>query len=259
MIPDNVCFIDLETLPEDACVGMDPGCAPGWTPTPIDQLVAEPGRRTCPTSYRKSQTIDAWEARESERYSTAVREAWLAAHDAQEIERAKGREEWAKGSLNPLRGRVACISVAFGEGDVDVIECAEDEASGLRELSGRIGGARVFVAHYGIGFDFPFLQVRAMRHGGLRLARALHQDKPWDGRLVDTKDWWPVVGRKGARLVDCCALLGIDHSEGNPIDGSEVLDAYISGRWQEVVEHARADVRDLREVYRVLAQVRGEL
>lgn len=259
-IPDTVCFLDLETLPEDATVGMK--TAPGWEPTPLDELAVEPKRRSVPASYKKYETIRAWEAREDERMSAALADAWLAAAAAQKDEQAEAWQAWSKGSLNALKGRIACIAIAFGEGDVFVIECAEDEARGLRGLDEyiRATSPRAYVAHNGIGFDFPWLQLRAMKYGYFDLARIFHQDKPWDGLLIDTKRLWPgASAHKGPSLNNVCAFLGIDHSEGNPINGSEVLAAYVEGRWSEVVEHGRADVRDLREVYRALSRVRGDL
>ncbi len=259
-IPDNICFIDIETLPEGATVGMDATRAPGWEPPSVEGFVAEPERKTCPAHFRKPDAIERWEANESGRYSAAVRDAWLAAHEAMKAEKVKARKEWASGSLDGMRGRIACVSIAFGEGEIDVIECAEDEAGGLADLDAvmRRRKPRAIVAHYGIGFDFPFIQLRAVKHDLLGLARRFHQDKPWDGLLVDTKALWPMVrGSKGANLANVCAFLGIDHDVDNPITGADVLDAYIAGRWGDVVAHAAADVRDLRGVYRVLAQVRG--
>lgn len=116
------------------------------------------------------------------------------------------------------------------------------------------------VAHNGRRFDFPLLQLRALKHGQLDLARSLHQAKPWDERLIDTCEWWPRTGwgasGSSARMDDICAFLGIDRPD-NPIDGSQVLDAYVSGRLDEVVQHCLADVRVLREVFVTLATMRG--
>jgi len=265
VIPDSICFIDIETLPEEAHVGMDTDAPPGWDDPGWQYETPKP--RKVPGNYRDFAKIQAWEVSENERHSRACRDALLAAEESRKAARADAWSKWAKGSLSGMRGRVACIAVAFGESDVAVIECAEKEEAGLERLDAALVEQRTqcrqpltFVAHYGIGFDFPFIQLRAMKCQRLGLARKFHQAKPWDGLLVDTKDLWPKVGgyrAKGGRLADCCAHLGINHDDDNPITGAEVLDAYIAGRWGAVVAHAAADVRDLREVYRVLAQVRG--
>jgi len=235
MIRENVCFLDIETLVEDAVEGMDPTCAPGWEAPKIEDLVEEPKRRTCPANYGDA-AAERWESKESTRYSAAVRDAWLAAHEAIQLDRAKTRETWAKGSLSPLRGRVACISLAFGERAVQVIECADDERGGLWALNAELGRVEpdVIVTHNGFGFDFEFLWKRALKHRIPDLSQAMRQGKP---HSLDT----------------VCAFLDIERAPST-IDGSGVLDAYLSGRWAEVVEHAAADIVDLRNVYRRLIE-----
>ena len=221
-IPPNVCFIDIETLPDDASVGMDLTRAPG-----------------------------------------------AAAHDSDLEVRL---HKWRRHSLDPLAGRVGLITIATGEAGVHVIDAADDERAGLTELKTHIDDhyntlrgpydiipTLVWVGHNGISFDFPFLQIRALKHGLPLLAAEFHQDRPWDGTLIDTLRWWPQMGSNGrprGTLDAICAHLGIERTD-NPIDGSQVLDAYVSGHWADVVAHGVADVRDLREVYRVLAQMRG--
>jgi len=258
-IPDSVVFIDLETLPGDATVGMDLTQAPGWEAPPL--VVEEPKRRTVPASYKKDTAIQSWLLKEQGRMREARLEARAKAWEAQKEEKAKALKRWRDGSLDGYRARIACIAIASGEHPVQVIDCAEDEEAGLRELGIVMSPGRTFVAHNGEGFDFPMVQIRALKYGGVRLAARLHQGKPWDGRLVDTLKWWPTLGGwgdrfKGTKLDDICRHLGIERTD-NPIDGSQVLDAYVRGDWPDVIAHAHADVRDLREVYRVLAEVRG--
>jgi len=254
MIRENVCFLDIETLVEDAVEGMDPTCAPGWEAPKIEDLVEEPKRRTCPANYGDA-AAERWESKESTRYSAAVRDAWLAAHEAIQLDRAKTRETWAKGSLSPLRGRVACISLAFGERAVQVIECADDERGGLWALNAELGRVEpdVIVTHNGFGFDYEFLWKRALKHRIPDLSQAMRQGKPWDGYLVDTMRMFGPGYREYHSLDTVCAFLDIERAPST-IDGSGVLDAYLSGRWAEVVEHAAADIVDLRNVYRRLIE-----
>lgn len=267
-IPCSVGFIDLETLPSDAVVGMDLTRAPDWVePSPEPKVVE---RRECPRNYKDKAKIATWEAGEDARELAAVEKALEAAVEAVDAQRLSTLEKWRKGSLNAYRGRIGLIAVALGEGDVHTIDCAEDEKAGLQELArmamrwthalGACNKRPTWVAHNGIRFDFPMVQLRALAHGSTILARRFHQEKAWDGRLVDTAEWWPTVGGwgkrfEGTKLDDICAHLGIERPD-NPIDGSQVLDAYVEGRWDQVVAHGYADVRDLREVYRVLRDVR---
>lgn len=261
MIPANVGFIDLETLPGDATVGMETTAPPGWEdPDPEPKEVTP---RVLPRNMKKGGDAAArWKIGEEKRLEQAQKQAQLDAVAAVDAQRASALSEWRKGSLDPLRGRIALIALAFGEGDVQVIDCAEDEEAGLRELGGLIVDAkpRTWVAHNGPDFDFPFLQLRALKYGSAVLASRFHQEKSWDGVLVDTADWWPTVGgwggrKRGTRLDVICTHLGIERTD-NPIGGAEVLDAYIRGDWPHVVQHGVADVRDMREVYRTLVEVR---
>ena len=69
-IPDSVVFIDLETLPGDATVGMDLTQAPGWEAPPL--VVEEPKRRTVPASYKKDTAIQSWLLKEQGRKEEAA-------------------------------------------------------------------------------------------------------------------------------------------------------------------------------------------
>ena len=246
-IPASTLFIDLETLPGDAVVGMSLECAPGWDPP---MPVVEP--RTVPSNYKDAAKIQAWHAKEAQRQMAE-------AHKLLEAQRAKDLKHWRDGAIRPADMRIACVGWTLGEGDAEVIDCAEDEAAGLKALAELVMDAKParIVAHNGHGFDFPNTQLRAMRHHGLRLAAAFHQEKPWENRLVDTLAWWPGKFSKGGSLDACADLLGISR-EANPISGAEVLDAYVAGRWGDVVGHCLDDINVLREVYRVLREVRSD-
>jgi hypothetical protein len=241
-------IIDLEVLPGDAVEGMDLDHAPGWDP-PMPVVEA----RQPPGNYKDPEKIQAWLAKEQLRQIAA-------AHKELDAQRAKDLKHWRDGALRPADARIACIGYAFGEEEPATIDCAEDEEAGLKELSSLVADrspSRI-VAHNGAGYDFPMVQIRAMRWRGFWLAGRFHQDKPWDKRMVDTFLWWP-GGRwdKGRNLTACADLLGISR-EGNPIDGAQVLDSYVAGRWHEVVDHCLDDIAVLREVYRALREVRGE-
>ena len=256
-IPDNVLFLDIETLTEDAQAGMDPTRAPDWTEPTQESFMAdwvrEPTRKTCPRNYKDETKIATWESAESARYSGAVRDAHLEAYAAVDAAREKARLQWAKGSLSPMTGRVACISYAFGEGVVGVIECAEDERLGLQTLTNVVHLADSIVGHNILGFDAEYLWKRALKHRLPKLAKMMRQSKPWDGYLLDTMRMFGPGYREYTSLDALCAFLDIERAPSE-IDGSGVHAAYLSGQWAKVVEHADADIVDLREVYRRLAE-----
>lgn len=242
-------FFDLETVPESATVGMDLSNPPGWVPeAPPDFSDRRP-----PSNLRDPGKIRDWWMKERHRQFAA-----LAAHN--EAQPAKAREWYAKQSLDPMSARVLVLGYAIDDDDPKALVGEEEDVLEEFEDVVRFVGPRQFVAHNGRRFDFPLLQLRALKHGQLDLARSLHQAKPWDERLIDTCEWWPRTGwgasGSSARMDDICAFLGIDRPD-NPIDGSQVLDAYVSGRLDEVVQHCLADVRVLREVFVTLATMRG--
>jgi hypothetical protein len=243
-------YIDIETLPEEAYPDMPHGTAPGWSRPDASTFFVEPARRTVPSSYKKAETVARWEANEDERHAAAIFDAVNAAELAVDEDRDAAWESWKKGSLSPMTGRIACISMAFDDEAVEVIECAEDEAAGLLEMGDRLRRPAIIVAHNGHGFDFEWIWKRSMKHRFPKLAAWFRQPKPWDDQLLDTLMIWNNGARHNKRgtLDALCKFLDVKRAP-SAIDGAGVLDAYISGRWHEVVEHAAADIEDLREIY----------
>lgn len=119
-----------------------------------------------------------------------------------------------------------------------------------------------WVGHNIVRFDIPFLQVRALHHGLRDLARHLNRDrvKPWESRILDTQRIWPRTGkemgawREGVKnlssLDSICHVLGIPLQEG--VTGAEVYQCWVEGRHDEVADHLHHDIRQVREVFRVL-------
>ncbi len=245
-------LLDLETLPETATVSMDLDNPPGWDPG----LPPDFSDRKPPTNWKDKALIKEWWVKEHARQAEIL-EGRVAA-DA-----GKARDWYGKHSLDPMQLRIACIGWGIVGEEPQVIECFEDEKAGLellREITKDRQPDRV-VAHHGHGFDFPVIQLRAVKHGLFGLAHSFHQEKPWEGALLDTCLLWPVTKFRGqpqssANVNAICAFLGIDRPD-NPIDGKDVLQAYVDGRQDEIVAHCRADIRDLGKVWEVVRQIRG--
>lgn len=119
-----------------------------------------------------------------------------------------------------------------------------------------------WVGHNIVGYDIPFLQVRALYHGLPRLARMFGSPltKPWDLRVLDTMKLWPRTGadrsswRDGirglAKLDTICAVLGVPQQEG--VMGRSVYDAFLSGDHEGVKSHLVEDIIQVREVFKKL-------
>ena len=164
----------------------------------------------------------------------------------------------ARTPLDPMLGRVVCIGVAGLMDSVEIL-AANDEGAMLTELGDVLRGLRItLVGHNVRGFDVPFLTVRARCHRMHGLARDLAA-----APLIDTLDLWPRVehygappvpvsrGINGASLPSICRALGIPHP-GDTITGADVASAWEAGDRQAVIDHCRADVERVRDVYRIL-------
>ena len=172
-------------------------------------------------------------------------------------------EHAADRARDPVGGVVVCWAVATSD-DREIVRSGPVEADLLRELEDLLLDLdpSTIVAHFGHGFDFPFLRARGLACGLPVLARLLWSEKPWDTRLIDTTapSWAPVPAR-GAKppwpvSLDLLAeLLGI----GRPLqlDGSQVPAAWYRGEIEEIEAHCLDDVRVLRRVTAILAEGRG--
>ena len=163
-------------------------------------------------------------------------------------------------ALGPLHGRIVCWALATSV-DTQLVRSSTDELDLLLRLhhSLRVCEPAQIVAHYGHGFDFPFIRARALAHGLDELARYLC---PLDTRLVDTCSpmWLPSPpwgsGTGWPRsLDDIATLLGV--ARAKTIPGSEVPCAWYLGRYDEVEAHCLDDVKTLRWVHRRLAAGRS--
>jgi hypothetical protein len=246
-----ILLFDLETVPETASEGMDlndpPQAALDATGLPeVPDLTPKPP----PRNYKTPEAIAGHHEREAARLDEE-RASWGA-------KRREAAKAWyASGSLDPLRGRVLCLGYQVGRIDdwqpIGIFSGDEFSilTSFLRLLALHLPSQ--IVAHNGHGFDYPFVRVRAARHKLWPLSRALYQEKPWKGAgpLYDTIKEWPMSSsrdRRGSTKLGALATF-LGYEGDNPIDGSQVLEAYAGGRLDEIVEHCRVDIDMLRLIY----------
>lgn len=247
MIP---AFIDIETLPDTVHPGVVYGHPPGWTCPDY----TPPERRKRPSNITKADTAEAWERAEDERHAAAVVEGAAAWHEQQ---RAAAWDAYAARALSPMTGRIHCICYAIDDGPVVTLEGVELRM--LEDLNGALVTLEphdiTLIGHNIKGFDLPFLRVRAMKHSTpLQHSLPAATAKPWEQPVTDTMEAWPCGSRFGkangsAKLTDIAAFLGIE-TPPNPIDGSQVLAAYLDpARRAAIAEHCRHDVEVLRSVW----------
>lgn len=179
-------------------------------------------------------------------------------------------------SLEPMRGGiVACVGVWRTPAERPeplVLENKTSNEEGERKmlssletmLSVALGGQGVIVplvTWNGSALDYPFLAARALRHGLLKLAGFLYQEKPWDKKLLDLRLVWTRGDKRGVGTMDDVArFLGFPDSvspltgETDTLHGKFTTEAWFSGDEgrRRVLDHCRADVRRLEHVFRIL-------
>lgn len=260
-------IIDIETLP---------GSAPQhraqwghrWADAPphgyqlTDYMGPEPVRRTPPSTWRDPAKIARRQAELDEAYADEVAAVARKAHQA-------AWAAWRKESLDPTR---LCIHSACWTVDGTHVHEAELGADGddrpvLEAIEQAISETRPRWLVSWSDYDAVALWNRAMHHGmsslawrvsevpyGVRMQLGIKSSHPI---VVDAMRLWAHQYGRRPGLGAACRLLGIDHELENPIDGSEVLDAYLEGRDDDIIDHCRADVRDLWHVWQRLSSLYG--
>lgn len=164
--------------------------------------------------------------------------------------------------LSPTLGTVIAIGYAIDDGPIVILDAFDraQEFDALRALGVALHGLKrnyVLVGHNAKGFDIPFLQARMVIRGLARAVPLLGKpgSKPWELPVEDTFDLFPHPsgsGTPGARSLQViCAALGIPAQSG-PL-GGDMAACLASGDLDAIRSHLRADVDQVREVYRRLA------
>jgi hypothetical protein len=157
----------------------------------------------------------------------------------------------------PEFGKVACVSMAFVTKDGEVrFESfyGEDEIHILTEVR------RVFDKIETLGFelcgqsikifDIPFLGKRYFING-MKPPKLFptHETKPWDLRVVDTKEVWQFGNNWSLGSLDLiCSVLDIDSPKNGDVKGDNVTTNYWEGNHEEIKEYCERDVKALVDI-----------
>jgi len=155
----------------------------------------------------------------------------------------------------PEFGKVACVSMAFvnkgkvkyesfyGEDEVEILKK-------VREVFDKVDGLGFDLCGQNIKFfDIPFLGKRYFING-LKIPTLFptHDTKPWDLRVLDTKDVWQMGGRSIGSLDLICSALDIDSPKNGDVKGDSVTANYWSGNHEEIKEYCEKDVKALVDI-----------
>jgi DNA polymerase elongation subunit (family B) len=208
-------FLDIETIPTQSAEARE-RIAAGVKP---------------PASMKKADTIAKWEAEDK----PAAVEAAI-----------------AKTSFDAAHGHICTIGFAFN-GDPALSYHAYSLLQERQILSWFFDHISThhhvtFVGHYISGFDLPFILRRAVVLG-VPIPQCIPRDpKPWGGQVFDTMTAWAGT-RDTISMNDLCAALGIE-GKGEGLDGSQIAQAWLDGRHDEIAAYCEADVERTREIWR---------
>jgi len=159
-------------------------------------------------------------------------------------------------SLNPMFGKIICIGLGHKDGgkwhEHSIIG---DEDHILKEFWRIISDFRgTFVSFNGISFDAPFINVRSMKHR-IRISNKSfidtkrYQIHPQFDLKQIVADWDKY---KATNLRCLCDHLGVPSPKEEGIEASQVYQAYLDGRIDDIAAYCLRDVRSTYDNYEIV-------
>ena len=157
----------------------------------------------------------------------------------------------------PEFGKVACVSMAFVTKDGEV---RYESFYGEDEMEILLNTRKVFDKVSSLGFDLcgqsikmfdiPFLGKRFFING-LKTPKMFptHETKPWDIRVVDTKEVWQFGNNWSLSSLDLvCSALDIESPKNGDVKGDSVTTGYWEGKHEEIKEYCERYVKALVDI-----------
>lgn len=146
-------------------------------------------------------------------------------------------------------GRIFCIGYALEDGKVQII--SGDEKKILKEWWKIAEQANCFIGHNIMDFDLRFIYKRSIvnrikpcaRHLNLSFAR--YRNFP----IFDTMKEWEKWSNSYITLDALAKILQLPSSKDGGIDGSQVSDFFLAGKYEKIYEYCKRDVELVRQVY----------
>ncbi len=168
-------------------------------------------------------------------------------------------------SVSPFFGRVLAIGMRLyddkaGENKDKVISEALEEATlqTFFETINHSASQDLRYVHYnGLGFDVPFLIIRAAVHGiAIRSHRFLNQRRFNYDPHVDVMQFLSRWGREGVSLDVACHSFGIPSPKEGEVKGETVAAAFEQGDLEAVRDYV---MRDVEATYQLFLRIKGYL
>ena len=156
----------------------------------------------------------------------------------------------------PEFGKVACISMAFVTKDGNVkfeSFCGQNEVEILmntRKIFDKVEGLGFELCGQNIkNFDIPFLAKRFVING-LKPPKLFpsHNTKPWELKVLDTRDVWNFGGKSIGSLDLICSVLKVDSPKNGEVKGDSVTSNFWSGKYEEIKTYCQKDVKALVDI-----------
>lgn len=224
-------YIDIETIP-----------------TSREDIKARAIEKVAPpANYKKAETIAEWWKNEGE---------------------SAKQDAIGQTALNGTWGEIICIGFAVNDGPVEVVGRGLTEADCINTWMLKLQGqaratvrsgdmweqSAIWIGHNVADFDLRFLWQRS-KILGIRLPFALPLGKPAYNRgpyVYDTMKEWAGWGGK-IKQTDLELAFGVERKDPLPTGGAEVFKAYLEGRIDDIKEHCRQDIENLRAIHNRMA------
>jgi len=203
--------------------------------------------------FEMLKTKEELEKEAPKSYSKTKQEEWVVNKLDSQVEEMNN--EFRKGSLVSLKGRIFCIAVAFNDNPIEVIEYNANEKVILENLQEwlrtNVGTKNIpitiFVGKNVKKFDLTWIFHRALRYGLKDLLSWLPTDK-YDKRIEDIGELFNLHAYGVyTKLDDISKYLGLEGK--GAIDGSKVYDYFLENRYDEIHEYCKDDVDQTRIIH----------
>jgi predicted PolB exonuclease-like 3'-5' exonuclease len=157
----------------------------------------------------------------------------------------------------PEFGKVACVSLGFvtkdgktkfesfyGVDEIDILKKVRDVFNKIDSMDFSLCGQNIK------NFDIPFLAKRYVING-LKTPTIFpkHDTKPWEMKVLDTKEVWSFGGKYGLSSLDLiCMSLDVDSPKNGDVKGDNVNKNFWVDNHEEIKEYCERDVKALIDI-----------
>lgn len=157
----------------------------------------------------------------------------------------------------PEFGKVACVSLAFvmksgktkfesfyGVDEIEILKKVRDVFNKVDSMNFSLCGQNIK------NFDIPFLAKRYVING-LKTPTIFprHDTKPWEMKVLDTKEIWSFGGKYGLSSLDLiCMSLEVDSPKNGDVKGDGVNKNFWVDNHEEIKDYCEKDVKSLIDI-----------